>query len=76
MDKQELMNYILTNDDFEITMDGVLIHFNSNIIKKILNDQEIVQKATELYKYGLPLSLQGCAKLAIELEKILKEKKK
>ena len=34
----------------------------------------IVRQVKELYKHGLPLSLQGCAKLAVELEKILKEK--
>ena len=33
MNKKELEEYQLTKEDFKITMDGVLIKYNSNIIK-------------------------------------------
>ena len=41
MNKEELLNYQLTKDDFEITMNGILIKHNSNIIAKILHDQAL-----------------------------------
>ncbi len=36
---------------------------------------QMIQNIREEYKYGLPLSLTGCAKLAINIEKILGDKK-
>lgn len=43
MQLQELLKLHLKEEDFQITISGVLIKYNSNIIKKILNDQNVVE---------------------------------
>jgi len=50
MTPKEFDNLQLTKDDFKITMDGVLIKYNSNIIKLILKRQEILNKLKKLTK--------------------------
>lgn len=51
MNKEELLEYQLTMDDFEITLDGVLIKYNSNIIKKIMNDQALANELRRTHKF-------------------------
>lgn len=50
MNKVELLEYQLTRDDFDVTMNGTVIKYNSNIIKKILNDQAIVNRIRMVIK--------------------------
>ena len=61
MNKEELLNYQLTKDDFEITMDGVLIKYNSNIIKKILHDQKLANELKTTHDFYLESNNGFCA---------------
>lgn len=49
--KEELLNFQLSKDDFEITMDGVVIKLNSNIIEKILHDQKLANELKSTHKF-------------------------
>ena len=61
MNKEELLNYQLDEDDFEITMDGVLIKYNSNILKKILQDQKLANELKTTHEFYLESKNGFCA---------------
>lgn len=48
---EELMDFQLDDDDFKITIDGILIKYNSLIIKKILNDQKLANELKSTHKF-------------------------
>ncbi len=58
MTPEEFDNLQLTKDDFKITIDGVLIKYNSNIIDLILKRQIIVNKIKEIIK-ELDVEIKG-----------------
>lgn len=41
----------LTEDMFEVTIDGILIKYNSNIIKKILHDQALANELRRTHRF-------------------------
>jgi len=61
MNKEELLDYQLINDDFEITINGVLIKYNSNIIKKILHDQKLVNELKTTHDFYVSTKNGFCA---------------
>ena len=61
MNEQELLEYQLTEKDFEKGMDGVTIRFNSNIIKKILHDQALANELRQTHAFYLKSKNGMCA---------------
>jgi len=61
LNKEELLDYQITRDDFEITMGGVLIKYNSNIIKKILNDQKLANELRRTHDFYNESGNGSCA---------------
>lgn len=61
MNKEELLEYQLTKEDFDIIMGGVLIKYNSNIIKKILHDQALANELRRTYDFYNESGNGSCA---------------
>lgn len=59
--EKELLEYQLTKGDFTPTMDGVLIKFNSNIIKKILHDQALANELRRTHRFYIESKNGFCA---------------
>lgn len=61
MNEQELMEYQLSEKDFEIGSEGVTIKLNSNIIKKILHDQALVNELRNTHNFYVQSKNGECA---------------
>jgi len=61
MNLEELENYQLNPSDFKLTMEGVLVKYNSNIIKKILNDQALANELRNTHKFYVKSKNGYCA---------------
>ena len=57
----DLLNCQLTENDFEFTVGGVLIKYNSNIIKKILHDQKLANELRNTHNFYLKSKNGICA---------------
>ena len=61
MNKEELLEYQLDDFDFKVTIDGVLIDKNSNIIKKILHDQALANELRRTHRFYIESKNGNCA---------------
>jgi hypothetical protein len=61
MRKEELLEYQLSDKDFEVGIDGITIKLNSNIIKKILHDQSLANELRRTHRFYLESKNGFCA---------------
>lgn len=67
LSEEELLEYQLTMDDFEYTADGVLIKYNSNIIKKIFHDQKLANELRNTHNFYIKSKNAYCAGVTIQI---------
>lgn len=65
--KEELLMLQLTEDMFETTVDGVLIKYNSNIIKKILHDQALANELRRTHRFYCECNNGLCAGVTMQI---------
>jgi hypothetical protein len=58
---EELFELQLSEKNFQISIDGVLIPFNSNIIKKILHDQALANELRRTHRFYIESKNGICA---------------
>jgi len=67
MNEEELLEYQLSDNDFEIGMDGVTIKLNSHIIKKILHDQALANELRRTHRFYLESKNGFCAGVTYQI---------
>ena len=67
MTREELLDYQLTRDDYEITLDGILIKHNSNMMLKILNDQKLANELKSTHAFYTKSGNGNCAGVTYQI---------